>query len=265
MVLKTYLDDSSDQKREKVVLYGGVVGNGNEWKQFSNKWKVCLRENGIKYFRESEYRWLSGQFRPFRDPIKYPKPKGKQAASVIRDELKAIIDATNVKTFAVGVFIPDYNHVLRMKQFKGTLNPLPGDIAFQSIMYEITARVRRLPSPHKVAFVCDLCNQSDRLSQIYRAFRKKNPKTAKVTWGLTHLDDKKIPALQAADLAAHLAHDMLLDKLRTGTNPLPEELREKTHLVAYWDEGYLLDVFKAQSTRNGGKGRRGERGSRPKR
>ena len=76
-------------------------------------------------------------------------------------------------------------------------------------------------------------------------------------WGLTHSDDKTVPALQAADLAAHLAHDMLLDKLRTGINPLPEELREKTHLVAHWNKEYLLDVFNAQSTRNGTNGRKG--------
>ncbi len=247
MIVQSFLDDSADQRQEKVVIYAGFMGTATYWDELGVSWKKILRKHRIQYFHSTECRSLTGEFARFYSSANYPKPAGREAANKIKAVLKGIIERVGVTGVAVGVLVPDYAEVLAMPEAQGKLNPDPSELAFQSVMFECAKAVRKIGANNKVTFVCDNSTRADRLSAIYREYREKNPKTAKMIGGLTHLDDKECPPLQAADLMAHLAHDLLLDKINSGNNPQLQELRGSVRLVAYLDKKYILSVLEAQT------------------
>lgn len=91
MLYRTFIDDSSDEKREIVMIAGALMGTHKQWSELRRRWMVCLRHYGIRYFRSTEYNSLRGEFEIFRDRVKYPKPKGSDTARALRDELEAIV------------------------------------------------------------------------------------------------------------------------------------------------------------------------------
>src|SRR6202043_1917909 len=91
MVYNCFLDDSKDQKQERMIVSAGFFGVAKAWAQFRIAWNACLKRHGIKYFKTSEWRMLNGEFAKFKGS-NYPKPIGKQAANTIRDELRNILE-----------------------------------------------------------------------------------------------------------------------------------------------------------------------------
>jgi hypothetical protein len=217
MVIKAFLDDSSDQRQEKVVVYGGFLGQISTWDTFGTVWRKVLRESGINYFHSTEWRSLRGEFAGFRSKTKYPQPEGgRQAADAIRDRLKSVIATSQPKLVgvAVGVMVSNYREVLTLPQAKGQLNQDPSEAAFQSVMSICAHDIRKIGRHNRILFVFDDSNKAAKLNVIYAKFKEKNPKAAKVIGGApTMLDDKDQPPLQAADLMAHLAKDWLIEKL----------------------------------------------------
>src|ERR1700683_5356556 len=84
MLWRTFIDDSSDQKQELVMLAGALMGTQKDWNALNREWWRRLKQDGLSYSRSAEYNSLRGEFYIFRDPVKYPKPKGSEAARQLR-------------------------------------------------------------------------------------------------------------------------------------------------------------------------------------
>lgn len=79
---------------------------------FHAEWRRTLRLSpAIKYFKSSEWHSLTGEFRQFTDPIKWPKPTGREAADAKRDSLKCVIANYWIKAISVAVLIPEWDSV----------------------------------------------------------------------------------------------------------------------------------------------------------
>jgi Protein of unknown function (DUF3800) len=254
MLFTAFIDDSSDQRQEKVVVYGGFVGDLDRWVRFKAFWRRKLRLHGIRYFRSTECKALQGEFVKFRSLADFPKPAGRQAADAVRNDLMSVIEGCGIVGFAVGVQVQDYREVLELPEAQGRLNRSPDETAFQSVMFECAKRLRKeLPGRNKIRFICDHSDKAEKLDAIYRKFRKINPRTAKVLSGLGMRDDKTTPGLQAADLMAGLARDLLMKKLEGGRRPGLNELSKSVALIAFWDKSYTLsglsDIIAAEKSR----------------
>lgn len=99
MTVRVYVDDSADQKQELAFCAGAFLGKFGEWCKVKNKWLKRLKQDGLAYFRATEYYSFRGEFERFRDPDKYPKPSGREAAGKLRHDLEQII----LKSQIVGV------------------------------------------------------------------------------------------------------------------------------------------------------------------
>lgn len=247
MVIITYLDDSADQTQEKVVVYAGFMGDAPRWNALCQMWNKRLRADGIKYFRSTECRSLRGEFAKFKSPLEYPPPKGREAAKRLREDLKEIVKASKVMGMAVGVLVRDYKEVLQLAISKGKMNADPSEAAYQSLIIEYAKAALRLGKTNRIAYICDQSTASSRLKEIYLELIKKNHSCARImTGGISYQDDKHFPQLQAADLIAGIAKDMLLEQIESGKRPELRELRECIHQIAYWNREIMLAVLASQ-------------------
>jgi hypothetical protein len=238
-LLPVYLDDSADAQQKQVVLYGGYVATTQIWREFNREWRRILKESKIEYFKTSECRMLEGQFSRFRSEVDFPSPKGREAAQQIRDRLKRVITETKPVGIAVGVLVPDYNQVLKTPDGKAFLCTNPMDSAQQAAMFECAKRVKIQAEDYCVSFIFDLSTRAAHEVDIYKLFVAGNPETAPMLCGITHQDDKKRPALQAADMMAHISHELILKK-KDKTDP--EFIELNTQVVGYWDKKYIEEV-----------------------
>src|SRR5450755_2184149 len=72
VMLRVYVDDSADEKQQRVVAAGAYVGYYHQWRKLRDKWKRRLKRNGLAYFHTTECYSLRDEFARFRDPNKYP-------------------------------------------------------------------------------------------------------------------------------------------------------------------------------------------------
>ena len=122
------------------------------------------------------------------------------------------------------------------------------ECALQADVYECAAEVRDSDSNPCVAFVCDTSSRSHVYASVYAGFLERNPKIAEIMRGLVHLDDKKWPGLQAADLVAHVVNQQFArwDGVTQVARPLPE-LNDTICKIAYWNESYMYAILKTNT------------------
>jgi len=111
MRLRVYIDDSADQRQEKVVVAGAFVGTTKQWSGLKLQWQRRLKRDGLHYFRSTEYYSLRGEFARYRDTVRYPKSTESQAATALRDDLDSIIKNSAVMGIAVAIPMKLYNHI----------------------------------------------------------------------------------------------------------------------------------------------------------
>jgi hypothetical protein len=147
VLYRPFIDDCSDQKQEEIVAVGAVIASHRNWGPIRKKWNMRLRQAGLKYFRSTEYFSLRGQFDVFRDPKKYPKPKGSEAAKVLRDDLEAILRDSSA-VVGIGFAIPLRLYRWFRDTVPGAKEKFGGDAyysALQTLMIECAYRSRRTP------------------------------------------------------------------------------------------------------------------------
>ena len=202
---KAYLDDSSDQRREKFVVAGCLFGSKASWSAFNKEWRKALHSDPcIQYFHGSELRRLEGEFAQFRNPVKWPKPSGSEAANMKRDLLRSVIERQDsLVAFGAGVLVPEYRAVRdshpRGKVF---LAEDPFEFVLQLMIDRVAETIAGIDKKARVAFVSDDSSRAAVYAQGYTNWKERNPQTAKSMLGIAHLDDEKIYGLQAADMAA---------------------------------------------------------------
>jgi hypothetical protein len=101
---------------------------------------------------------------------------------------------------------------------------------------------------HCVSYISDDSNRSSVYSAVYSDFKAKNPDIAQIMRGIAHLDDKKWPGLQAADLVAHIVNQVFKEQIalpegqRNLRKVLPE-LQGSFFKIANVDKWYLCHVL----------------------
>jgi Protein of unknown function (DUF3800) len=252
MVVNCFLDDSKDQNQSKLIVSAGFFGTKEDWGQLRIAWSRRLKEDGIRYFKTSEYKMLEEEFAKFKTAA-YPAPTGRQKAKEIRDSLRGILrEHPRIRGVGVAIAIEDYNKVCARPEAQGVLIGSPYHRALDSVMFETVKLIRKIPGHHKVAFVHDDGPDFDDLRKVYTAFKANNPKTAKSLAGFQPLNDKEHPPLQAADMLANYALGIGIEWLTAGRSAAKvREMRENLTLLGVWDEHYLLSVLKRNLPRHG--------------
>ena len=179
MIYQCFLDDSKDATQTQMYVCGGFVGKRDEWTSFRLQWDARLQGEAMKYFKSSEYKMLCGEFARFRA---LPKPEGRNAAKRVRDDLFNIIrNHSNLRWVGVCVPLEEWNTVAQRPEAAGIITH-PYRRAIESMFVEVVKRgFRRITwnRNSRVEFVHDDGPDSPELSELYAAFKKLNPKTAK--------------------------------------------------------------------------------------
>jgi hypothetical protein len=175
----------------------------------------------------------------------WPKPAGGRAATAKRDALLSLLKVKDgIMAIAVAVLIPEYKRIRdtdpRARQY------FPEDAyecALQSVFFESAKIVGELGKNHQIAFISDLSNKSGHYTKVFNAFRVSNPNICQSVRGLAHLDDKRWPGLQAADLCAHIAKTTLDKWDGAKLTERNRELESRFYFLAYWNEDYMKSVL----------------------
>jgi hypothetical protein len=243
VVFHAFLDDSSDRDQSKVIVSASFIGTQQQWSKLRVAWSKRLKEDGLAYFKASDYWRLTGEFSKYRSDSKYPRPAGRIAAEAVRDDLEKIVKESGVGGIAMVIPVPVFTEVLAMSEVKEKLGDRPYLWVFQSLLFETVKEVRTVPGQHVVTFVHDEGPDSAQLLGKYIQFKHANPKTSRMMGGFTSLDDKQHPPLQCADMIANATSHFAAQWLSRDDATL-ERLKESVLRVAVWDKEYMLEVIR---------------------
>jgi hypothetical protein len=215
------LDESSDRLQRKVFVVAGYLARQEEWTEIERYWMRRLEQESdprpMKYFSTSECMYLTGEFRRFRDPKKYPKPSGRIAANSIKDDLQGILKSSRAIGFALGVNLKDYRSVRKSSRARKALLANPYENSYLMMMIVIAGECDdQMPNRkglETVAFLCDNHDRSVNVKAVYDKLREKNPNCGPWMGSLTYMDNKLSPALQAGDLLAGRCKELLIECL----------------------------------------------------
>jgi len=252
MLYLCHVDDSSDGKQEEYTIACSLTCSLEGWTDANIRWESELRRNPrIGYFHTKECSSLTGEFQQFRDNAKWPKPSGSEAANTKKERLMEIMRESEVQVFAIAVDLPGYNRVkAAYPESMGTFGNGPFEAAFQSLLYESGKQMERETEDGVIGFVCDEHNNAVEHANLYVQFKKKNPITAKRLVGIGMFDDKHLPSLQMADLAANMLNKIfranpVADKL---PGPFPE-FGERLWKIARFTESYALEILEGNGVK----------------
>jgi hypothetical protein len=255
MIYDCFLDDSKDEKQEHIVLSAGFFGTKQEWGNMRAQWGKILRDEGIEYFKTSEFKSLDGQFERFHDEVKYPTPVGRDEARRIKAALQDVMKRHSLIR-GIGITIPvaDYNEVCARPEAQGVMFGSPYHRALESVMHETVKVVRSMPggNNNRVAFVHDEGSDSGELYKVYLNFKTNNPNTAKFMAGFSSLDDKIHPPLQAADMLANNTLSIGMEWLKENRAVEKQiEMQSSIQKLGIWDTHFMLSVLKRNLPRHG--------------
>ncbi len=248
MILPAYLDDSADQKRERLFATGGVLCKPLDWFDVECKWEKELNKDGIKYFKTSDCKWLDGEFRKYRSVTDYPKPKGRQKADEIRNNLESVISKSVLLGFGLAIHMKDFRKFVKTVPRARIVFPSddPYVMGFYSLMFQIVHQVMEHNGQSVVAFVCDEeIGHRDELDEAYRQLKLNHPEMAEFMGSMTHMDDKVCTPLQVADLMAGVTKDYFEEWLaNNGSAAMPLALQSNIDYLALYDEKHMHTVLK---------------------
>jgi hypothetical protein len=251
MVFQCFLDDSKDQDQSKVFVSAGFLGTIEYWSDLRVGWSKCLKQNGLTYFKTSEFKMLRGQFEVFKSAAYLP-PKGREKANEIRDSLLAIPrNLSGIKGVGCVIPIEDYAKVCAREEAKEFFVAKPYRRALEGIFNEVCRGIETLPGKHAVAFVHDDGDDFDELRSYYEDYKGLNQRHAKIMAGFRSLDDKQHPPLQMADAIANFTQERGIEWLENGRQTLTSAWPFNVYHLGIWNEEYMLGVVKHELRRRG--------------
>jgi len=248
MIFYGYLDDSKDRRQEKVVVSGSFIGTKETWQAFRAAWNAKLKEHGLSYYKTTEWRGLRGEFQKFRSDANYPAPSGRKAADEIRNQLEAVIQQSQIGGLGIVISVPVFQEVLSMPEFADKMSRItPYQLVLQMLFLKSVEQIRTVPGKHMIAFVHDEGDDCQFLCETYKAFKKKNPQTAKYMGGFSCLDDKLHPPLQGADMVANTTNHYAQEWHANPTEAHLKRLRESILQINVWNKDFLMKVLRSQT------------------
>ncbi len=238
------IDDSADRNREKVIISACLIGDCERWRDLVRPWKVKLATNNLNYFKSSECGALSGEFLQFRSAQKYPKPMGREAADRIRDDLDQIIKNSEVRGIGVYVPVPVFNKIYAEPRYAAIISsPNPYEWAVQLLWNQCANGMEELGRNHIVTFAHDDGDNYDRLRNLFRDYKAKNPKNARRMADLVPLDDKKHPTIQAADVAASVTQRFAVEWAENPNEATLKRLQTSMHRIVVSTEEWTREAM----------------------
>jgi hypothetical protein len=250
MVFQCFLDDSKDQRQDKVFVSAGFFGRREDWEQLRSSWAKCLNRNGLEYFKTNEYKMLEGQFSRFKTAA-YPAPIGRQKASAIRDELLAIPRRfRGIKGIGIVIPVEDYERVCARPEGNDFFAAKSYRRALEGVFDLMARSVETLPGKHVVAYVHDSGSDFDELRSYYEEYKVLNPRHAKYMGAFVPLDDKQHPPLQMADAIANYMQGKGVQWLQS-RETIREVVPFNVHHMGVWTEHFMLSILKRNLMRLG--------------
>lgn len=245
MIYLSYLDDSKDQNQTKMLVSAGFFATKEDWGKLRITWVRRLQEDGLEYFKTSEYKMLNEQFAKFKTAA-YPPPTGRDKARRIRSDLQQILRRIpGIQGIGVAIPMDVYAKVAARPEAAEVFLGNPYRQALASVMFETVKHVRQKPGRNAVAFVHDDGPDYDELSTYYNEFKDANRKAAKFIKGFQPLSDKEHPPLQAADMVANFTLEKCLEFLETNQRLTQlEQMEGSIQRLCVWNEQYMLSALK---------------------
>lgn len=245
------IDDSADRDRQKVVISAALIGDKDRWQTLQTAWRNRLNQDGIAYFRSSACRYLRGQFQKFRDPLKFPRPTGRETADRLQADLDRIIHACNLMGVAAIIPMPLYQKFKSDPRYSGVCAKDPYHWAVQTVWMQCTEVMSKLGRGNVIAFGHDDCAAFSVLHELYKSYKKKNRTAQKIFAGFRALDDKSNPSIQAADVAASVTHLYSVQWLENPTTITLQRLKESMYRISIWDEPFARKVLDNELRKKG--------------
>jgi hypothetical protein len=244
-LLAFYMDDSADAKRQTVFVVAGIIADSEVWFEVERHWTRRLTDEGLSYFRATEFNSLTGEFRKL--VAKFGPAEARRIATSLVADLKLIIKSANVSAFCfIGPLAP-YRTVQATEYGAFVLQGDPYIQAHELIIFNVARSCAQNGVKPPVAYVFDEHSKAKELMSKWAEFKEHHPICAPWMGTLTAADDKRCPAIQMADLMANTtkrAFETIRSDSTAGLAEL-EEWRSILDWVAYWDEGYLRALVDA--------------------
>lgn len=195
VVLQAYVDDTN-KGNEPVFALGGLVASVDSWLRFSDAWDAKLREPpGIEYFKAREAAGLQGQFRDWDI-----EARDRKVAALIEP-----INQYAITYIGCAVIKHDWEEVFRGQMSKTMDSPV-----FFAYMRIITNLINNMYFRADLAgiaeFIFDTENQTmyREILHFWLAAKQEYPRRFRKRMGNDPItrDDRKVVALQAADMVA---------------------------------------------------------------
>ena len=239
------IDDSADRERKKVIISGCLIGDSEAWRIVSRRWKACLADYGIAYFRSSECAALRGEFFRLNSLAKYPKPTGREAANKIRDELDGIIKDSSLVGIGSIMPVSVFEKLIANPRYSPIIGKDPYDLAVQTLWDECTKAMKELGKNNLATFAHDDGTITTIFELCLETTKKKNPKSAKKLVDFIPLDDKAHPSIQAADVAASVTQNLAIQWVDSPSNATLQRLKGRMYKAVVWTEQWSIGLMEA--------------------
>jgi Protein of unknown function (DUF3800) len=235
-----YIDDSGSHKEGPAFVMGGLVAGWSEWARFSEEWREVLEEKPrLAYFKLKEALRLEEQFGRLS-----PKQRDDRC-----DRLFSILKRTAV--FAVTVSVAWDSLKIPLQLFPKI--PLtPYQLLVIGLMGRVTSELTRMKLSPRIMFVFDDHNEGSRLERALDDLLPYIPEAQqKPVMGISHMDDREILPLQAADAVAWIArrlaseaddHRPDMSKWKP-TQPYLQQLRGIPFLSSHYNDERLRNLY----------------------
>ncbi len=168
------------------------------------KWDAYLRSKKLGYFKASEVERLDGEFDPLK--LMMTPYAARTFAESVRYDLGKIIAGEKLGGISLSLDVKDFRKVLsEQNDFSNYFETEDFCIYMfrHFIVHCIGLMIRDVPEYQpEIAFVFDDHSKWQEAEESYRLLKKNSPFSSRIA-SITHANDKKVCALQMADLCAY--------------------------------------------------------------
>jgi hypothetical protein len=198
-----YLDESSDEKMERVFAISVLLGRSEAWVKFEHKWNALLDEYGLEYYRSTEAEHARGQFDkpPFRTEPNSLTFEQNEMLRQVRDRFLDVATGNDRAGIVLGVDMRVFQAIACTPEILDKFGNTPYYVCAHFAMIKAVKMIQdELRSKELVAFISDKQDQfSSTMLRVHDDLIAKNPNVGKQFGSLAFQDKKAFKPLQAAD------------------------------------------------------------------